>query len=77
MLILTRQVGEVVKLGEDITVAVLGIRSNQVRIDIDTPQSAPIQREEIHSPVIIDQKSLETGDVLSDFQDVYRVVLWS
>ncbi|HIA41728.1 MAG TPA: carbon storage regulator CsrA [Gammaproteobacteria bacterium] len=45
MLILTRRVGEAMKLGEDITVTVLGIRGNQVRIGIDAPKSVSIQRE--------------------------------
>ena len=48
MLILTRRVGEAMKLGEDITVTVLGIRGNQVRIGIDAPKSVSIQREEIY-----------------------------
>ena len=52
MLILTRRVGEALKLGEDITVTVLGVRGNQVRIGIDAPRSVSIQREEIYSPAI-------------------------
>ena len=48
MLILTRRVGEAMKLGEDITVTVLGIRGNQVRIGIDAPKLVSIQREEIY-----------------------------
>ena len=47
MLILTRRVGEAMKLGEDITVTVQGVRGNQVRIGIDAPKSASIQCEEI------------------------------
>ena len=68
MLILTRRVGEAMKLGEDITVTVLGVRGNQVRIGIDAPKSVSIQREEIYSPAITDQPP-ENGDELSDFQD--------
>ena len=47
MLILTRRVGEALKLGEDITVTVLGVRGNQVRIGIDAPKSVAIQRSEM------------------------------
>ena len=55
MLILTRRVGEALKLGEDITVTVLGVRGNQVRIGIDAPKSVAIQREEIHSTAVTDR----------------------
>jgi carbon storage regulator CsrA len=55
MLILTRRVGEAMKLGEDITVTVLGVRGNQVRIGIDAPKSVAIQREEIYSTAGTDQ----------------------
>ena len=68
MLILTRRVGEAMKLGEDITVTVLGVRGNQVRIGIDAPKSVAIQREEIYSTAVTD-RTLEIGDELSDIQD--------
>ena len=55
MLILTRRVGEALKLGEDITVTVLGVRGNQVRIGIDAPKSVAIQREEIYSTTVTDR----------------------
>jgi carbon storage regulator len=66
MLILTRRVGEALKLGEDITVTVLGVRGNQVRIGIDAPKSVAIQREEIystahHSSWMFDNSSLISG----------------
>ena len=68
MLILTRRVGEAMKLGEEITVTVLGVRGNQVRIGIDAPKSVAIQREEIYSTAVTD-RTLEIGDELSDIQD--------
>jgi|TARA_B110000263_G_scaffold184965_1_gene162501 carbon storage regulator len=68
MLILTRRVGEAMKLGEDITVTVLGVRGNQVRIGIDAPKSVAIQREEIYSTAVTD-RTPEIGDELSDIQD--------
>ena len=68
MLILTRRVGEAMKLGEDITVTVLGVRGNQVRIGIDAPKSVAIQREEIYSTAITD-RTPNIRDELPDFQD--------
>ena len=70
MLILTRRVGEAMKLGEDITVTVLGDRGNQVRIGIDAPKAVAIQREEIYSTSVTDRIP-EIGDELSDIQNEY------
>ncbi|MBV1904677.1 MAG: carbon storage regulator CsrA [Pseudomonadales bacterium] len=47
MLILTRRVGETLMVGEDITVTVLGVKGNQVRIGINAPRDVAVHREEI------------------------------
>jgi carbon storage regulator len=47
MLILTRRVGESVVIGEDVTVTVLGVKGNQVRIGINAPKTVSVHREEI------------------------------
>lgn len=47
MLILTRKVGEVIMIGEDIVVKVLGVRSGQVKIGIEAPRELPVHRHEI------------------------------
>jgi carbon storage regulator len=47
MLILTRRTGETLVIGEDVTVTVLGVKGNQVRIGITAPQSVPVHRQEI------------------------------
>jgi carbon storage regulator len=47
MLILTRRVGEAVVIGEDVTVTVLGVKGNQVRIGVNAPKTVSVHREEI------------------------------
>ena len=47
MLILTRRVGETLKIGDDIEVTVLGLRGGQVRMGINAPNDVAVHREEI------------------------------
>ncbi|MFJ3484220.1 carbon storage regulator CsrA [Pseudomonas sp. NPDC090202] len=48
MLVLTREVGETFSIGDDITVQILGIAGNQVRLGIDAPQHVKIHRAEVY-----------------------------
>ncbi|WP_018862186.1 MULTISPECIES: carbon storage regulator CsrA [unclassified Thioalkalivibrio] len=60
MLILTRRVGETLMIGEDVSVTVLGVKGNQVRIGINAPQDVAVHREEIFQR--IQRESSATGD---------------
>ena len=51
MLILTRRIGESVIINEDITVTVLGVKGNQIRIGVDAPRHVSVHREEIYQRV--------------------------
>lgn len=57
MLILTRRVGETLMVGEDITITVLGVKGNQVRVGINAPRDIAVHREEIFNK--IQQKDVE------------------
>jgi len=51
MLILSRRVGEVLKIGDNVSVTVLGIKGGQVRIGITAPKDLPVHREEIYERI--------------------------
>jgi carbon storage regulator len=52
VLILTRRVGEILRIEADITVIVLGIQGNQVRIGVNAPSSVAVHREEVYKRII-------------------------
>ncbi|MDF2181804.1 carbon storage regulator CsrA [Neptuniibacter sp. CAU 1671] len=51
MLILTRRVGETLMVGDDVTVTVLGVKGNQVRIGVNAPKDVSVHREEIYQRI--------------------------
>jgi carbon storage regulator len=54
MLILTRRIGESVRIGEDVTVTVLEVKGNQVRLGINAPKSVAVHREEIYQRIAVE-----------------------
>jgi len=60
MLILTRRAGETVMIGSDVTITVLGVKGNQVRIGINAPKDVAVHREEIYER-IQSEKAVDGG----------------
>jgi carbon storage regulator len=58
MLILTRRAGETVMIGSDVTITVLGVKGNQVRIGINAPKDVAVHREEIYERIQSEKASI-------------------
>jgi carbon storage regulator len=61
MLILTRRVGETLMIGDEVTVTVLGVKGNQVRIGVNAPRDVAVHREEIYERIKREQAAAAGG----------------
>ena len=69
MLILTRRVGETLVIGDDVTVTVLGVRGNQVRLGVNAPKDVAVHREEIYQR-IQNERDAENSTESSEKDDI-------
>lgn len=62
MLILTRRVGETLMIGDEVTVTVLGVKGNQVRIGVNAPKDVAVHREEIYRRIEEEKRGGKPND---------------
>ena len=61
MLILTRRVSETLMIGDEVTVTVLGVKGNQVRIGVNAPKDVQVHREEVYERIRQDKQERKTA----------------
>ncbi len=64
MLILTRRVGETLMVGDEVTVTVLGVKGNQVRIGVNAPKDVAVHREEIYQRIQREKDNADHQDTV-------------
>jgi carbon storage regulator len=60
MLILTRRINEKLVIGGNVTVTVLGLKGNQVRIGVEAPIEVPVHREEVYQRILKERATDKT-----------------
>ena len=65
MLILSRKIGEKIMIGDDISVSIIEVRGDQVRIGVDAPKSVKVFRQEVFDAILAENKAAaESASVL-------------
>ena len=70
MLILTRRVGETLMIGDEVTVTVLGVKGNQVRVGVNAPKEVAVHREEIYDRIKKEQEAAASVDSSANVEPI-------
>ncbi|WP_406944702.1 carbon storage regulator CsrA [Halobacillus sp. SY10] len=70
MLVLNRKEGETVRVGDDITITVVGVEGGQVKLGIEAPKSVGIHRQEVY--VAIEKENAEAANVSGDLLNLLK-----
>lgn len=73
MLILTRRVGEVLRIGEEVSVTIVGLRGKQVRLGVTAPKSIAVHREEIFERIAEERRAAAPPLVVEPVRTVLRI----
>ena len=65
MLILSRKIDEQIKIGDNITLTIIEVRGDQVKIGIEAPKSVKVFREEVFNAIQKENKAAAVGDTAS------------
>ena len=69
MLILTRSAGETLMIGDDVSITVLGVKGNQVRIGVNAPKHVSVHREEIYQRIQREKSGQPADAAADDYSD--------
>lgn len=76
MLVLTRHAGESVRIGDDVTVTVLEVRGDVVRVGIQAPRALPVHRDEVYRELRnANREAVVTDDQIADLGKAVRTAL--
>ncbi|WLR49257.1 carbon storage regulator CsrA [Halobacillus litoralis] len=70
MLVLNRKEGETVRVGDDITITVVGVEGGQVKLGIEAPKSVGIHRQEVY--MAIEKENAEAANVSGDLLNLLK-----
>ena len=73
MLVLTRKVGESIRIGDEIEIVVTAVDQNKVRIGVKSPRSIPVYREELYRRIQMENQQA-SGVGMNDLDEMLKIV---